>query len=69
MTTQAFATVLTRVLALALICQASLSLLDLETVAVPGLGTGIGQLPPELAAIAEAQQMHVSLIRTAMLYD
>ena len=63
--------------------------IPIETVAVPGLGTGIGQLAPELAAsqmfqaykevvigetkypsnFAEAQRLHISLNRSALLYD
>ena len=61
----------------------------IETLAIPGLGTGIGQLAPELAAnqmcqaykevvlgethypdnFADAQRMHVTLNRSALLYD
>jgi O-acetyl-ADP-ribose deacetylase (regulator of RNase III) len=63
--------------------------IPIESVAVPGLGTGIGQLAPELAAaqmaqayrevvlgetkypgsFAEAQRMHLSLNRSAMIYE
>ena len=75
--------------ALLLAARSHLAEIPIETVAVPGLGTGIGQLAPELAAaqmcqaykevvlgqakypgsFAEAQRMHVSLNRSALLYD